>query len=140
MKNNTENNKEQNILLIITAIFLILILGIINVISKNKPYESSYYDDIGIDTELLNIIYFNVGQADSTLIANNGFTMLIDTGNASDGYYITDFLKAQNISKIDYLILTHLDEDHIGGTNKIVQELEIGTIYMPNMETDKKFS
>lgn len=139
MKNNTENNKKQNILLVITAIFLILILVIINVISKNKPYESSYYDDIGIDTELLNIIYFNVGQADSTLITNNGFTMLIDTGNGSDGYYITDFLKAQNISKIDYLILTHLDEDHIGGTNKIVQELEIGTIYMPNMESDKKF-
>ena len=55
--------------------------------------------------------------------------MLIDTGNSSDGYYITDFLKAQNISKSDYLILTHLDEDHIGGTNKIVQELEINIFW-----------
>lgn len=87
---------------------------------------------------MLNIIYFNVGQADSTLITIDGYTMLIDTGSDSDGYYITEFLKAQNINKIDYLILTHLDEDHIGGTYKIIKELDINIIYMPNMDSNTK--
>ncbi len=46
------------------------------------------------------------------------------------------FLKAQNIDKIDYFILTHCDEDHIGGAYKILDELQIGTLYMPNKEND----
>ena len=57
--------------------------------------------------------------------------MLIDSGNEQDGYYIVQFLKAQNIKKIDYFILTHFDEDHIGGAYKILEELEIGILYMP---------
>ena len=48
--------------------------------------------------------------------------MLIDAGNGSDGYYISEFLKAQNISKIDYLIGTHIDEDHVGGLYKILEK------------------
>lgn len=96
--------------------------------------ESKYgeYDNLNINKEELNIFYLNVGQADSTLITINGYTMLIDSGNASDGYYIVEFLKAQNIDKIDYFILTHYDEDHIGGAYKILEELEIGILYMPN--------
>ena len=57
--------------------------------------------------------------------------MLIDSGNEQDGYYIVQFLKTQNIKKIDYFILTHFDEDHIGGAYKILEELEIGILYMP---------
>lgn len=37
-----------------------------------------------------------MGQADSTLITINGYTMLIDSGNASDGYYIVEFLDKIN--------------------------------------------
>ena len=62
--------------------------------------------------------------------------MLIDSGNDQDGYYIVQFLKAQNIDKIDYFILTHCDEDHIGGAYKILDELQIGTLYMPSKEND----
>jgi len=134
-----ETKSKQSIFVVLMLISLIILLCIINVFSENQQYKSEYYDNIGINKELLNIIYFNVGQADSTLITINDYTMLIDTGNGSDGYYIADFLKAQGINKIDYLILTHLDEDHVGGTYKIVQELNIGTIYMPNMESNKKF-
>lgn len=49
--------------------------------------------------------------------------MLIDSGNDQDGYYIVQFLKAQHIEKIGYFILTHCDEDHIGGVYKILDEL-----------------
>lgn len=70
--------------------------------------------------------------------------MLIDCGNKSDGYYISQFLKAQKIEKIDYFIITHFDEDHMGRAYKILEEWDIGILYMPSnsakTETYKKFS
>lgn len=144
----TETNNKIKIISTIFILFIFVIsIFIASIGDKSNnisttgttEYKSKHYDNIGINKNLLNIIYFNVGQADSTLITINDYTMLIDTGNDSDGYYIADFLKAQNINRIDYLVLTHLDEDHIGGTYKIVEELDIGIIYMPNAETDKQF-
>ncbi len=94
------------------------------------------YANLNINQNELNIFYLDVGQGDSTFITINGCNMLIDSGNDQDGYYIVQFLKAQNIDKIDYFILTHCDEDHIGGAYKILDELQIGTLYMPNKEND----
>lgn len=132
-----DNKNKQNIYNTLILLIFIVLICIITIFSNNNKNNTTPYSNIGIDNELLNVIYFNVGQSDSILITINGYTMLIDTGNDSDGYYISEFLKAQNINKIDYLILTHLDEYHIGGTYKIIQELNIGIIYMPNMESSK---
>lgn len=104
----------------------------INNISKNN----NLYDNLNIDSSKLNIFYINVGQADSTFITINGINMLIDVGNNQDGYYITEFLKAQNVNKIDYFILTHCDEDHIGEAYRILEELQIETVYMPKKENE----
>ncbi|MEG1009181.1 MAG: MBL fold metallo-hydrolase, partial [Clostridia bacterium] len=80
---------------------------------------------------------------DSTFITINGYNMLIDSGNDSDGYYISQFLKSQNITKIDSFIITHFDEDHMGGAYKLLEEISVGTLYTPsgNAETQtyKKF-
>ncbi len=131
MKETKSKSKKQYMIIGIILLISIIVLYILNNISCNKLYISKYYDNIGIKEELLNVIYFNVGQADSTFITINGYNMLIDTGNDSDGYYIVDFLKAQNINKIDYLMLTHYDEDHIGGAYKIIDELNVNVIYAP---------
>ena len=118
---------------IILGIILLLIVILIAVhVQFNNNVTTKLYEDLKIDTSKLNIFYLDVGQADSTLITIDGYTMLIDTGNDSDGYYITEFLKAQNINKIDYLIITHFDEDHMGGAYKVLEELDIGVLYMPN--------
>ena len=68
--------------------------------------------NINIDTSKLNIIYFNVGKADSSLILYKDKVILIDVGNESDGEKIVEFLKAKGIIQIDYLIGTHIHEDH----------------------------
>ncbi len=57
--------------------------------------------------------------------------MLIDCGNGSDGKYISKFLKEQGIDELDYLIGTHIDEDHIGGMQEILTNIKIETLYMP---------
>jgi len=85
---------------------------------------------LDLDTDL-QILFFDVGQADSILISDNGTTLLIDAGNYEDGPYITEYLKQLGITKIDYLIGTHAHEDHIGGMGNIIDNFEIGYFIMP---------
>jgi len=84
------------------------------------------------------IYYFDVGQADSILIVNNGKTMLIDAGNNEDGDMLVNYIKTLGISKIDVLVGTHPHEDHIGGLDNIIKAFDIGTIYMPKVQTNTK--
>lgn len=134
------NNKIKTILRILIVILIISMIIVLAILNQNYTNTTNnnvnLYDNLNIDKSQLNIFYLNVGQADSTFITLNGVNMLIDAGNDSDGYYITNFLKAQNIDRIDYFILTHCDEDHIGGAYKILESFQIGTLYMPQKYTN----
>ncbi|MCI9247193.1 MAG: MBL fold metallo-hydrolase, partial [Clostridia bacterium] len=93
-----------------------------------------------IDKSKLNIFFFNVGQADSSLILYEDKAILIDTGNDSDGEKIVEFLKAKEINKIDCVIGTHIHEEHIGGMADIVDNISVEKIYMPyNVTEDANF-
>ena len=86
----------------------------------------------------LEIHFLDVGQADSTLIICDGQTMLIDTGLDDQGTKIQNYLKKQGIERLDYLVLTHPDADHIGSADVIMTKFEIGTIFMSNFEKETK--
>lgn len=86
----------------------------------------------------LQIHFFDVGQADSILLIHEGKSMLIDAGNNEDGDLIVQHIKRLGIQKIDYLIGTHPHEDHIGGMDDVIQNFEIGSIYMPKVQTNTK--
>ena len=42
------------------------------------------------------------------------------------------------ITKLDYIVGTHPHADHIGGLDNVINEFDIGTIYMPNIQTNTK--
>ena len=86
--------------------------------------------------DILQIHFFDVGQADSTLLISDGKTMLIDSGNNEDGDLIVSNIKKLGISKLDYVIGTHPHEDHIGSLDDVIYNFEIGTIYMPKVQTN----
>lgn len=127
--------KRENYIKYICLIVLILICIILSSFYKTEDIanveKQLLYKNIGINDNELNILYLNVGQADSTLITMGEDVMLIDAGNKSDGDNIVQFLKAQGIEEIDYLIETHSDDDHSGGMEKIVQNLDVCNVYMP---------
>ena len=86
------------------------------------------------------IHYINVGQSVSTLITSpSGETMLVDTGHYNDdGEHVLEYLQAQDITRIDHLVTSHSDADHIGGNAAIIEYYEteadgIGAVYDPGI-------
>lgn len=130
MKKDTKQKAILGIVLLIVIILCAVYVQLNNTNTANK------YNDININSEQLNIFFFNVGQADSSLIMYNGKTILIDAGNISDGKEILKFLNAKGIQQIDYLIGTHIHEDHIGGIIDIVNNIQVEKIFMPYNEKD----
>jgi competence protein ComEC len=137
-------HKSNNNLKILVGVILIIAIIICAIYAEkvNKINENTenIYNNINIDKSKLNIFYFNVGQADSTLITYEDKSILIDAGNDSDGERIVDFLQTKGITKIDYLIGTHIHEDHIGGLADIINNLEVENLFMPyNLKEESNF-
>jgi len=80
--------------------------------------------------------YIDVGQADSILIQVNNKNLLIDGGNKDDGEKIIKYLKAQGVTRLDYVIATHPHEDHIGGMASIIKKFELTKFYAPKKLTN----
>lgn len=129
-----KDTKQKAILGIVLLIIIILCAVYVQF---NGTNTNNKYNDISINSERLNIFYFNVGQADSTLIMHKDKTILIDAGNDSDGEKILEFIEAKGIEQIDYLVGTHIHEDHIGGIADIVDNINVGKIIMPYNEMEE---
>lgn len=86
----------------------------------------------------LQVHFMDVGQGDSILILfPDGKDMLIDCGNKSTGYdfdvtadYLENYLPD---GKLDYLMLTHSDEDHVEYMSDILELYEVSNIFMPDI-------
>lgn len=81
----------------------------------------------------MQVFYFDVGQAESTLLWGEDFAILIDAG---DRYKtdVIDHLKGHNLKKVDLLILTHPHADHIGQAAAVLETFAVDELWMPGYE------
>lgn len=86
-----------------------------------------------IDTKgKLAVHYLDVGQGNAQLlISPTGKVMLIDTGDIDKEAIMLKYLEDYQIDKIDILVLTHAHADHIGTASAIINQFDVGKIYMP---------
>ena len=109
-----------------------------NDIVVNEIKQTNTIETEAVTNGNLRVYYLDVGQADSILVMDKDKTMLIDAGTNEEGENVVNFLKNKGITRIDYLIGTHPHEDHIGGLDDVIDNFDIGTIYMPKMQTTTK--
>ncbi len=89
--------------------------------------------------EDLKVHFLDVGQGDSIFIElPTNETILIDASIKDASDKIINYLKEENVSKIDYVFATHPHSDHIGGMSAVIKAFDIGQIYMPKAVTTTK--
>ena len=82
----------------------------------------------------LRLHFIDVGQGDSSLIITpNGNTILIDAGDEAHAKKVLSYVREQGIEKLDLVIATHPDADHIGGMDKVIKNFDIGVFAMPDV-------
>ena len=88
-------------------------------------------NDTGEKGDGMTVTFLDVGKADSMVIQTDDSTVVIDCGEKGDGKELVRFLKDQDISTVDCLIITHYDKDHVGGAAKLINKLEVKRVLGP---------
>ncbi len=77
----------------------------------------------------LKVHFIDVGQGDSIFVQTpGGKNILIDGGRPKAGKKVVQFLRKKNVRKLDLMIATHPDIDHIGGLAQVMQSMEVNKI------------
>lgn len=78
----------------------------------------------------MRVHFIDVGQGDSIFIESpNGKTMLVDGGVKGAGQKVVSYLKELGVNKLDIVVATHPDADHIGGLIPVLNSIDIGQFY-----------
>lgn len=95
-----------------------------NAVSIDKvtvlPYESQVH-------------IVDVGQGDCTLIKQGDSYALIDAGERDQGEIVVRYLQSIGVTKLDYIIVTHMHTDHMGGMQAVLENIDVGTVILPDM-------
>jgi beta-lactamase superfamily II metal-dependent hydrolase len=97
----------------------------------------------GSSDDKLKVYFVDVEGGQATLFVTPAHqSLLIDTGwpehGGRDADRIVAAAKAAGLSRIDYVLLTHYHDDHVGGVPQLVQRIPVGTFidHGPNRELD----
>ena len=119
--------KKENIIIIIIFVLILaaLILGY-SIKGNNVNYDFKIY-------------FFNAGKADAIILSKNGKYIMIDAGEESLSDDILKYFQNNNITKLDYLIITHFDKDHVGSASTIIDNIEIGEVLQSNVPKESEY-
>lgn len=114
-----ENKKETLNTFIVFIIIGLVLFGIYKVIYSTYDYNIYFLESI---------------ESDSIIIQSKNANILIDTAEEKDNNNLNFKLANLGITKIDYLIITHPDKDHIGNASFIINNYNVSNVIETSFE------
>lgn len=97
----------------------------------------SAFESAGASEEARFLFAGTQRDADCALLLSRDKCVLIDTGGAADAEHILKLLEEEKVGQIDCMILTHPDQDHVGGAAAIMEALPVKQIITPYFSGEK---
>ncbi|MFF2177892.1 MBL fold metallo-hydrolase [Lysinibacillus sp. NPDC058147] len=108
--------------LIVVLLCIFLLAGCTETLNTEKVSVTAGHE--------MRVHFIDVGQGDSIFIESpNGKTILVDGGVKGAGQEVVSYLKELGVNKIDIVVATHPDADHIGGLIPVINSIDIGQFY-----------
>lgn len=123
------------------AVFILLISCVMFVLEKTNVYSWNQLKallgivegTVSTDADF-SVYYLDVGQSDCSIIVCDDKVMMIDTGTVNRLTDIKSSLLTLNIDTIDYMIITHPHDDHMGCAASIINDYNVLNIIMPKLD------
>ena len=74
------------------------------------------------------VTFLDCGQGDCTVIREGSSVIVVDAFNSFD------YLKDLGLDRIDYLVLTHSDDDHLGDYKEVMDYFKVNLIIYPSYD------
>ena len=143
---NTKEMTRKKIVNLIVSVSLLMVLNISLIFATIindwlvNTLESNF--NIISSNNNLRVHFISVGNGDAIAInLPDRKTMLIDTGTSKSANRYVKYIEQKVLpfdddGKIDYLILSHADADHIGGTSSLLDRVEVEMTYVPWLDSE----
>jgi competence protein ComEC len=113
---------------------LTLLILLLSIALSSKGFEPIVSASNG---ESITVHFIDVGQGDSIFIDTSGLGVLIDGGIKGASDTVVEYLGKLSIAKIDLLVATHMDSDHIGGLIKVLgSSIQVDQVLINNQTHD----
>ena len=93
---------------------------------------------VGEVTGEMHIAFLGDKAEDAILLYGDDFAVLIDTGLNKTGAEIVTYLNKHGVEKIDLMLITHYDKDHVGGADTILENIPVASVIGPDYVSDAK--
>lgn len=133
----------------IIAVIICMIIAIMSAFISFGMFGDNAWDKIysafgladfskAADAYPLSVSFIDVGDGDSILIECSGRAALIDSGALSIDGTAVEYIKKRGVEKLDFIICTHPDDDHIGDMKSIFESFDVGKCYVTRLSEDKE--
>ncbi len=92
----------------------------------------------GKATAKMKVHFIDVGQGSAALIESKGHFMLMDGGDSDTSSKVVSYLKKQGVKKLDYVIVSHYDSDHLHGVVGALNAFKTDYVIAPKYEEDTR--
>jgi len=129
------------------VLFISIISGLLCINDTNKNNFNQYYGTeitteevtklVSSPEDDLVVVNLNVGHGDCAILHAGTEYGIIDTGPEESRQIVTDYLDANCINEIKFMLITHYDKDHIGNAVEILKNYDVETVFIPDYESEK---
>ena len=121
-------NKKRTPILAAAALLLAFALQVlVSCTTLEKPSDAE-------KLEPLTVSVLKIGKADSIVLQTGENCLVIDAGEEDDGEELCEFLTNNGISRVNALIITHHDKDHVGGADTLIERFPVDRVILPDYD------